>query len=107
MSAGLELADVFRRYGDAYRRAHDGHLGRVERRVMSAVELCRTAALGGHVQHCRECGSIRHAYNSCRTRPRPKCPGEARVEWIARRRAELMLGDYSPHALTTHPATKP
>jgi hypothetical protein len=64
MSTVLELADVFRRHGDAYRRAHDGHLGRVERRVMSAVELCRTAALGGHVEHCRECGAVRHSYNS-------------------------------------------
>jgi hypothetical protein len=48
MSAGLEVADVFRRHGDAYRRAHDAHLSRIERRVMSAIELCRTAALGGY-----------------------------------------------------------
>ncbi|TSD82735.1 IS91 family transposase, partial [Mycobacterium sp. KBS0706] len=73
MYTGLELAEVFRRYGDAYRRVHDGHLGRVERRVMSAVELCRTAALGGHVEHCQKCGTIRHAYNSCRNRHCPKC----------------------------------
>jgi len=50
VSAGLEVADVFRRHGDAYRRAHDSHLSRLERRVMSAIELCRTAALGGHVE---------------------------------------------------------
>ncbi len=55
MSTGLEVADVFRRHGDAYRRRHDGHLGRVERRVMSAIELCRTAALGGHTEACAAC----------------------------------------------------
>jgi hypothetical protein len=63
--AALELADVFRHHGDAYRRDHAGHLGRVERRVMSAVELCRTAALGGHVEACGDCGATRVAYNSC------------------------------------------
>jgi hypothetical protein len=66
MSARLEVADIFRRHGEAYRQAHDGHLGRVERRVMSAIELCRTAELGGHVEGCRSCGAIRVAYNSCR-----------------------------------------
>ncbi|MET4697785.1 putative RNA-binding Zn-ribbon protein involved in translation (DUF1610 family) [Constrictibacter sp. MBR-5] len=104
MSAGLELADVFRRYGDAYRRAHDGHLGRVERRVMSAVELCRTAALGGHVEHCRECGRIRHAYNSCRNRHCPKCQGEARAEWLAARQAELLPVEYFHVVFTMPPA---
>jgi len=72
MSSGVEVADVFRRHGDAYRRAHDAHLGRVERRVMSAIELCRTAALGGHTETCAECGLIRCAYNSCRNRHCPK-----------------------------------
>ena len=65
MSAGLEVADIFRRHGDAFRQAHDGHLGRVERRVMSAIELCRTAGLGGHVEACSDCGLVRCAYNSC------------------------------------------
>jgi hypothetical protein len=64
MSAGLEVADVFRRHGAAYTQAHDGHLGRVERRVMSAIELCRTAALGGHTEQCEDCGLVRCAYNS-------------------------------------------
>ena len=94
MSTGVELADVFRRHGDAYRRAHDGHLGRVERRVMSAVELCRTAALGGHVEQCRDCGTVRHAYNSCRNRHCPKCQGQARAEWLAARQAELLPDDH-------------
>jgi hypothetical protein len=63
--AALELADVFRNHGDAYRRDHAGHLGRVERRVMNAVELCRTAALGGHVEACGDYSATRVAYNSC------------------------------------------
>ena len=65
MPANLEVADIFRCHGDAYRRAHDGHLNRIERRVMSAIELCRTAALGGHTEVCSDCGLIRCAYNSC------------------------------------------
>ena len=72
MPAAWEVADVFRRHGDTYRRMHDGHLGRVERRVMSAIELCRTAALGGHTEACSECGLVRCAYNSCRNRHCPK-----------------------------------
>lgn len=68
MRSGLELADIFRRHGHAYRDVHDGHLGRVERRVMSAIELCRTAALGGHVEACEDCAHIRVAFNSCRNR---------------------------------------
>jgi hypothetical protein len=103
MSTGLELAEVFRRYGDAYRRVHDGHLGRVERRVMSAVELCRTAALGGHVEHCQKCGTVRHAYNSCRNRHCPKCQGQARAEWLAARQAELLPVAYF-HVVFTLPA---
>ena len=71
MSATLELADVFRRHGEGYAQAHDGHLGRVERRVMRAIELCRTAALGGHAEICSDCGLVRLAYNSCRNR---HCP---------------------------------
>ena len=103
MSAGLEVADVFRRYGDAYRQAHDGHLGRVERRVMSAIELCRTAALGGHTEACIDCGLVRCAYNSCRNRHCPKCPGLARAEWLAARQAVLLPVSYF-HVVFTLPA---
>ena len=103
MSAGLEVADVFRRHGDAYRRAHDGHLGRVERRVMSAIELCRTAALGGHTESCADCGLVRFAYNSCRNRHCPKCQGQARAEWLAARQAELLPVPYF-HVVFTLPA---
>ena len=103
MSAGLEVADVFRRHGDAYRRAHDSHLSRLERRVMSAIELCRTAALGGHVEACADCGLIRCAYNSCRNRHCPKCQGQARAEWLAARQAELLPVPYF-HVVFTLPA---
>src|SRR3954453_14801173 len=89
MSA-LEVADIFRRHGEAYRQAHAGHLGRAERRVMGAIEACRTAALGGHVECCAECGLIRIAYNSCRNRHCPKCQGPARAAWLAERQAELL-----------------
>lgn len=104
MPTGLELADVFRRHGDAYRRAHDGHLGRVERRVMSAIELCRTAALGGHVERCSDCGLVRPAYNSCRNRHCPKCQGQARAEWLAARQAELLPVAYFHVVFTMPPA---
>ena len=103
MSAGLEVADIFRRHGDAYRRAHDGHLGRVERRVMSAIELCRTAALGGHTEICAACGLVRCAYNSCRNRHCPKCQGQARAEWLAARQTELLPVPYF-HVVFTLPA---
>jgi hypothetical protein len=103
MSTGPEVADVFRRHGDAYRRAHDGRLGRIERRVMSAIELCRTAALGGHTEACADCGLVRCAYNSCRNRHCPKCQGQARVEWLAARQAELLPVPYF-HVVFTLPA---
>ena len=61
----FELADVFRRHGEGYERANAGHLGRVERRVIRAITACRTAALGGHVERCDDCGFSRVAYNSC------------------------------------------
>jgi putative transposase/transposase-like zinc-binding protein len=103
MSPGLEVADVFRRHGDVYRRRHDAHLGRVERRVMSAIALCRTAALGGHTEACADCGLVRCAYNSCRNRHCPKCQGQARAEWLADRQAELLPVPYF-HVVFTLPA---
>jgi Putative transposase/Transposase zinc-binding domain len=99
----LELADVLRRHGEAFRRAHDGRLGRGERRVLSAIEACRTASLGGHVEACEDCGSVRIAYNSCRNRHCPKCQGAAREEWLAARRAELLDVPYF-HVVFTMPA---
>ncbi len=103
MSARLEVADIFRRHGEAYRQVHDGHLGRVERRVMSAIELCRTAELGGHVEGCRSCGTIRVAYNSCRNRHCPKCQGQACRDWLAARQDELLPVAYF-HVVFTLPA---
>ena len=103
MRPDLEVADVFRRHGADYRREHDRHLGRVERRVMAAVEACRTAALGGHAEHCSDCGLVRQAYNSCRNRHCPKCQGLARAEWLAERQAELLPVPYF-HMVFTVPA---
>jgi hypothetical protein len=65
MRPALEVADIFRHHGEAFRRDHDGHLGRIERRVMAAIEACRTPVLGGHVEQCGDCGLVRCAYNSC------------------------------------------
>jgi hypothetical protein len=98
----LEVADVFRRHGEAFRHSHGVHLGRVERRVMSAVEQCRTAALGGHAEQCGDCGLVRHAYNSCRNRHCPKCQGLARAEWLEARQAELLPVPYY-HVVFTLP----
>lgn len=99
----LEVADVLRWHGDAYRLAHVGHLGRVERRVMSAIVACRTAALGGHVEACDDCSFTRVAYNSCRNRHCPKCQGATRTKWLAARQAELLPVPYF-HVVFTLPA---
>jgi hypothetical protein len=99
----LEVADILRRHGDAYRRVHAGHLGRVERRGMSAIVACRTEALGGHIEACDDCGMTRIAYNSCRNRHCPKCQGKARAEWLAAREADLLPVPYF-HVVFTLPA---
>ena len=103
MRPALEVADIFRRHGPNYCVAHDGHLGRVERRVMSAIALCRTAALGGHVETCADCAHSRVAYNSCRNRHCPKCQGAARDAWLAARQADLLPLPYF-HVVFTLPA---
>jgi hypothetical protein len=90
----LEVADIFRRYGEAYRQQHGASLSKAQRRVMSAIELCRTAALGGHVEECDQCGHQRISYNSCRNRHCPKCQSLARAEWIEDRQAELLPCQY-------------
>jgi hypothetical protein len=99
----LEVADIFRCHGEAYRQAQTGHFGRVERRVMAAIEACRTARLGGHIERCTECGLVRIAYNSCRNRHCPKCQGAARMAWLAERQAELLPVPYF-HIVFTLPA---
>jgi hypothetical protein len=103
MSAAIEVADIFRRHGKAYRQAHGAHLGRVERRVMAAITACRTAALGGHVEQCTDCGEIRISYNSCRNRHCPKCQSLARAQWVEARQAELLPVPYF-HVVFTLPA---
>ena len=104
MAPGLEVADIFRRHGEAFRRAHGDHLGYVERRVMGAITACRTAALGGHVEQCDDCGTTRIAYNSCRNRHCPKCQGLARAKWLADRAAELLPVPYF-HVVFTLPTS--
>ena len=103
MHGTLEVADVFRRHGGAYRDAHVGHLSRGQRRVMGAVETCRSAALGGHVEQCNGCGGLRIAYNSCRNRHCPKCQGLARAQWLADQQSELLPVPYF-HVVFTVPA---
>lgn len=103
MRPQLEVADIFRLHGPAYIKAQDGHLGRVERRVMSAITLCRTADPGGHVEACADCSYSRIAYNSCRNRHCPKCQGAAREQWLAARQADLLPVPYF-HVVFTVPA---
>src|SRR6266498_765065 len=98
----LAVADVFRRYGAAFRQTHDASLSMAQRRVMTAVEVCRTAALGGHVEQCDACGHQRICYNSCRNRHCNKCQSLARADWIQDRLAEL-LETHDFHVVFTVP----
>jgi Putative transposase/Transposase zinc-binding domain len=99
---GLEVADVFRRFGQAFRDQHGASLSASRHRAMLAIERCRTAALGGHVERCGACGHQRIAYNSCRNRNCPKCQGLARAQWLADRQAELLDVPYF-HVVFTVP----
>jgi len=98
----LEVADVFRRYGDAYRQQAGGSLSTAQRRVMTAIETCRTAVLGGHLEQCDACGHQRNAYNSCANRHCPKCQSLARAAWIEHRTAEILDCEYF-HVVFTVP----
>ena len=99
----LEVADIFRDHGAAWRRVNAGHVSLSQLKVMSAIERCRTAALGGHVARCEDCDHTRIAYNSCRNRHCPKCQGAAAKEWLADREAELLPVPYY-HVVFTLPA---
>jgi hypothetical protein len=101
----LEIADIFRDFGPAWRRANAGHVSLAQMKVMSAIERCRTAALGGHVARCENgvCGHTIIAYNSCRNRHCPKCQGAAAREWLEERAAELLPVPYF-HVVYTLPA---
>ena len=85
----LEVADIFRDHGPTWRRAQAGHLSLGQLKVMSAIERCRTAALGGHVLSCGECAHAEIAYNSCRNRHCPKCQANVAKDWLAAREVEL------------------
>jgi len=99
----LEVADIFRAAGPAYRAVHAGRLSLAQLKVMSAIQNCRTAALGGHVDGCDDCGYLRVAYNSCRNRHCPKCQGAAARAWLAERKADLLPVGYF-HVVFTLPA---
>ena len=90
----LEVADIFRNHGAAWRSANAGHVSLDQLKVMSAIERCRTVALGGHVARCENCADTVIAYNSCRNRHCPKCQGAAAKEWLAEREAELLPVGY-------------
>jgi hypothetical protein len=99
----LEVADVLHRHGNAYRAANAGLLSRGQLKVMGAVEACRTAALGGHIERCGDCGYSQIAYNSCRNRHCPKCQAGAASEWLTARQADLLPVAYF-HVVFTLPA---
>jgi hypothetical protein len=99
----LEVADIFRRYGRAFRTMQGALLSSAQRRVMKAIEVCRTAILGGHIEECDHCSHQRIAYNSCRNRHCTKCQSLARAKWLAKRRSELLDTQYF-HVVFTLPA---
>jgi hypothetical protein len=100
----LEVADIFRDHGPAWRAAMRGHLTHAQLKVMNAIEACRTAALGGHVARCENsaCGFTAIAFNSCRNRHCPKCQGSQAREWLEARKAELLQAPYF-HVVFTLP----
>jgi hypothetical protein len=98
----LEVADVFRHYGEAYRQEHSASLSMAQRRVLTAIEVCRTAVLGGHLEQYDHCANRRNAYNSCSDRHCPKCQSLARAQWLEDRQAELLNTQYF-HVVFTLP----
>ena len=103
MGASIELADILRIAGPAFRVSRAGHISLAELKVMAAIEACRTAALGGHVEGCDECGHLRIAYNSCRNRHCPRCQGAAARDWLTEREADPLPVGYF-HVVFTLPA---
>jgi hypothetical protein len=99
----IEVADVFHAHGADWRKANAGHVSLAQLKVMSAIETCRTAALGGHVERCEDCAHTRIAYNSCRNRHCPKCQAAAARQWLSEREAELLPVPYF-HVVFTVPA---
>ena len=99
----LEVADIFRAQGQAWRQAHRGHISLGQLKVMSSIEACRSAALGGHVLRCSSCEHQQIAYNSCRNRHCPRCQGSAAHRWLEARQADLLPVEYY-HLVFTLPA---
>jgi len=99
----LEVADIFRDFGPAWREANAGHISLGQLKVMTAFERCRSAALGGHVLRCTGCSELQIAYNSCRNRHCPKCQGSAAHRWLEAREAQLLPVEYF-HVVFTLPA---
>ena len=99
----LEVADIFHRHGAAWRKTNAGHVSLAQLKVMTAIEHCRSATLGGHVERCVDCGHTRVSYNSCRNRHCPKCQGAAARDWLAAREADLLPVGYF-HVVFTLPA---
>jgi hypothetical protein len=99
----LEVADIFRSHGPMWRQAHTGHLSLPQLKVMSAIEQCRSSALGGHVLRCSACDNIEISYNSCRNRHCPKCQARAAQRWLEARQADLLPVEYY-HVVFTVPA---
>ena len=99
----LEVADIFREHGPAWREAQRGHLSLAQLKVMSAITQCRTAALGGHVLRCEGCSADQISYNSCRNRHCPKCQSTAAQRWLDARQADLLPVEYF-HVVFTLPA---
>ena len=102
----FEVADIFRLHGPSYRERYSDLMNPEQRQVMRAIEVCRTAALGGHVDECDHCGHRRVSYNSCRNRHCPKCQSLAKAIWLEKQRAHLLpVGDF--HVVFTIPAGSP
>jgi predicted Zn-ribbon and HTH transcriptional regulator len=102
MRPALEVADIVRAHGDEFRQAHAASLSPRQKRVLRSIEVCRTAALGGHLERCDQCGHERNAYNSCADRHCPKCQSLARAKWLEKRQAELLPCEYF-HVVFTLP----
>lgn len=99
----LEVADVIRSHGEAFLQKYGGHLSMTQKKALRDLALCRTAALGGHVERCLDCGHERPAYNSCRNRHCPKCQALSRARWLERESAYLLPVEYH-HVVFTLPA---
>lgn len=101
-SFGVEVADIFRQFGPAYRKIHRTNMPTVQWRAMRAIEICRTEALGGHIDKCDHCGKERNSYNSCRNRHCPKCQFLKKEKWVEDRERDLLPIQYF-HVVFTIP----